>query len=161
MSYQSEEQHIRAIQCFVAYGDIPLREKGSTTFFLIPFLPLDKRLFYACTRVRPHALWTFRAPGLRDRPCQQPWWIRRGDAVEEDREPAVGRAGFWDAGAAGDAHSTRQPCGNLAQWLEPYFVCCIARFSRHFPLWPPLSPALNSTWRARPMSTLTPMNILM
>ena len=39
---------------------------------------------------------------------------KRGDAVEEDREPAVGRAGFWDAGAAGDAHSTRQPCGNLA-----------------------------------------------
>jgi hypothetical protein len=25
---------------------VPLREKGSTTFFLMPFLPLDKRLFY-------------------------------------------------------------------------------------------------------------------
>ena len=26
--------------------DIPFLVKGSTTFFLIPFLPFDKRLFY-------------------------------------------------------------------------------------------------------------------
>ena len=65
---------------------------------------------------------------------------KRGDAVEEDREPAVGRAGFWDAGAAGDAHSTRQPCGNLAQWLEPYFASCVRFF-----------PPLASGVRVRPL----------
>ena len=37
-------------------GSIPSRVKGSTTFFLIPFLPLDRRLFWvSCQNVfRPH-----------------------------------------------------------------------------------------------------------
>jgi hypothetical protein len=43
---------VRADPAARATTDSPLREKGSTTFFLIPFLPLDRRLFCTHTMAR-------------------------------------------------------------------------------------------------------------
>ena len=43
-SYQSATKLVMKVSKGVK-TDIPLREKGSTTFFLIPFLPFDRRLF--------------------------------------------------------------------------------------------------------------------
>lgn len=44
MSYQSVKE-LEVVFVFNLDNCRPLREKGSTTFFLTPFLPFDRRLF--------------------------------------------------------------------------------------------------------------------
>lgn len=62
--------------------DSPLREKGSTTFFLIPFLPLDRRLFYTVEELYIPSLMQANRYIL----FLQPYWIR---ALAVGRRPLV------------------------------------------------------------------------
>jgi hypothetical protein len=67
----------------------PLRENGSTTFFLIPFLPLDRRLFYGEKLAWPMWINHLDAPFLR------PWCVKERicgwEWTAKEDEPALGQ----------------------------------------------------------------------
>ena len=83
----------------------PLREKGSTTFFLIPFFPFERRLFYKTVSMVQSS------EEMRDVPCQRPWLLISG------KKSTTVRMGWPTTGTLRKTRTADQ--------------CCIAAYTQH------------------------------
>jgi len=88
MSYQSDDMNKTQDDWRCIY--IPLREKGSTTFFLIPFLPFERRLF--CEKHKD----CVKLCKIKMAPFLRPWLVNaRTTTTSKDLAMSFGRVMQW------------------------------------------------------------------